>query len=80
MHCAHVYNILLFSYRKFSTNSNKSIQFGIFALWKTTKYHIYWKDSQDIDGLENEHNYQSAHEMDANTNMTTQYIILILIL
>ena len=40
--------------REFTTNSNKNIQFGVFALWKTTKEHIYWKDSKDIDGLENE--------------------------
>ena len=25
------------SYGEFTTNSNKNIQFGIFALWKTTK-------------------------------------------
>ena len=29
--------ILSFSYGKFTTNSNKDIQFGIFTLWKTTK-------------------------------------------
>ena len=34
VHCARV---LMFSYGKFTTNSNKNMQFGVVALWKTTK-------------------------------------------
>ena len=33
----HYARVLLFSYGKFTTNSNKNMQFGVFALWKTTK-------------------------------------------
>ena len=33
----HALCVLLFSYGKFTTNSNKNIQFSIFALCKTTK-------------------------------------------
>ena len=33
MHCARVL-LFMFSYGKFTTNSNKNIQFGIFALWR----------------------------------------------
>ena len=39
--------------------SNKNIQIGIFALWKTTKWYIYWKDSQHIDGLEHDVRYRA---------------------
>ena len=56
--CARVYYCFhTDSYGGLTTNSNK-IQFGIFALWKTTKWHIYWKDSQNIDGLENKLDHQ----------------------
>lgn len=56
MHCARAllfwYGFIGEVYNKYC--SNKNIQSGIFPICKTIKSHIYWKDCQDIDGLENE--------------------------
>ena len=47
---------------KFTTNSNKNIQFGIFALWKTLENYTITEGipKLNIDGLENKLNYQSS--------------------
>ena len=72
VHCAYyrALRVLLFSYKsipKFTTNSNKNIQFGIIIFsyenYKITHLYIYWKYSQNNDRLENKLNYQSAHKM-----------------
>ena len=71
----HYERVLLFSNAEFQTDPCgrlQQIEIQLHFNWKSTKGHIYRKDSQDTDGLEDELSHKSTHKMAANTFVNAQ--------